>query len=208
MKIAFIGGGQIAEAIAALAKTAGHDSSFGVRNPRGTVSTTFKRTSFQTAIEGADLVILAVPWLAVSEVLPPLAGALAGKIVVDTTNAVNADWSPFPTGDGSSAAEQIQALLPNSSVVKAFNTIFADVLRPDRLDRDGLKLTVFVASDDVDTVQVVMTFVSSIGLAPINAGPLRSARYLEAIAHLNLELAFGQGDGTNTAILYHRAQLL
>jgi len=51
-----------------------------------------------------------------------------------------------------------------------------------------------------------MTFVADIDLAPFNASPLRSARYLEAIAHLNPELAFRQRDGTNTAILYHQAK--
>jgi len=205
MKLAFIGGGQIAEAIAELAKAAGHDSTFGVRNPQAAAPTAFPRMGFQAAIDGADLVVLAIPWLVVGEVLPPLAGALAGKIVVDTTNAVNADWSPFPIGEGCSGAEQIQALLPRSSVVKAFNTIFADVIRPDRLDREGHRLSVFVASDEAEAARAAMAFVSEIGLAPVNAGPLKSARYLEAIAHLNLELAFGQGDGTDSAILYHRA---
>lgn len=207
MKLAFIGGGAIADAIAALAQAqaAGHDSVFGVRHPGAPATTAFPRAGFRQAIDGADIVILAIPYLATGEVLAPLADALAGKIVIDTTNAVQADWSPFLTGEQSSGAERIQALLPASRVAKAFNTIFADVIRPDRLDRAGHKVSLFVACDDDHAKAAVMAFGAGIGFAAVNAGPLKTARYLEAIAHLNLELAFGQNDGTDTAIVYHRA---
>jgi len=207
MKIAFIGGGAIAQSIAVLARAAGHDSVFGVRNPATSETSKFPRTGFEAAIAGADLVVIAVPYLATAEVLPPLAAALEGKIVIDTTNAVNADWSPLLTGEDWSGAEQIQTLLPKARVAKAFNTIYADVIRSDRLDRGGQKISLFVASDDADATRTVMAFGTQIGFAAVNAGPLKSARYLEAIAHLNLELAFGQNDGTNTAIIYHRESL-
>jgi predicted dinucleotide-binding enzyme len=205
MKIAFIGGGALAKSIAVLAQAVGHDYIFGVRNPAASEFSEYPRTDFATAITGADMVIIAVPYLATAEVLAPLAKALAGKIVIDTTNAVNADWSPFLTGEESSGAEQIQALLPASHVAKAFNTVFADVIRPDQLNRNGHKISLFVACDDADTTQAVMAFGAQIGFAAVNAGPLKSARYLEAICHLNLELAFGQNGGTNSAIIYHLA---
>lgn len=204
MKIAFIGGGGIADAIAKLARTAGHDSVFGVRNPQAPANTAFPRSSFEEALIGADLVVIAVPYLAAAEVLSPLAGALVGKVVIDPSNAVNDDWSPLMTGEDSSGAEQIQAMLPGALVAKAFNTIYVDVMRPERMDRQGQRLSLFVASDHAEATRAVMEFGSQIGFNPVNAGPLKSSRYLEAIAHLNLELAFGQKDGTNTAILYHR----
>lgn len=205
MKLAFIGGGGLAVAIASLAQAAGHDSVFGVRESAAAGTTAFARCGFAQAIDGADLVILAIPYLAVSEVVPPLAAALAGKIVIDTTNAVQADWSPFLTGEAWSGAESIQSLLPQSRVAKAFNTIFADVMRADRIDRAGQKISLFVACDDAPARSAVMAFGAGLGFAAVNAGPLKTARYLEAVAHLNLALAFGQGDGTNTAIVYHRA---
>lgn len=205
MKIAFIGGGALATSIADLAKAAGHHSVFGVRDPGMDKTTAYPRTGFKDAIAGADIVIVAVPYISAAEVLAPLSDALAGKIVIDPTNTVNEDWSPLMTGEESSGAEQIQFLLPRSLVVKAFNTIFVDVIRADRLDRRGLKVTLFVASDSAEATQAVMTLGSEIGFWSVNAGPLKSARYLEAICHLNLELAFGQGHGMNTAILYERA---
>ncbi|MDR9754936.1 NAD(P)-binding domain-containing protein [Pseudomonas sp. SZMC_28357] len=205
MKIAFIGGGQLASSVAVLARAKGHDCVFGVRNPAKTGFLEFPRTGYDEAIAGADIVIIAVPYLATGEVLPPLAAALAGKVVIDTTNAVKEDWSPLPTGEENSGAERIQALLPEAYVAKAFNTIFAEVIHPHRLDRAGHKISLFVASDHPQATRTVMAFGAQIGFDAINAGPLKSARYLEAIAHLNLQLAFGEGDGMNTAIIYHRA---
>lgn len=43
------------------------------------------------------------------------------------------------------------------------------------------------------------------GFAPLDVGPLQSARYLEAVAHLNIQIAVGQGEGTQAALLYHKA---
>lgn len=206
MKIAFLGGGAFSEAIASLAQEKGHDSVFGVRNQTTTTKSAFQRTDFLAAIADADMVVIAVPYIAAASVLAPLADALANKIVIDPTNSVNADWSPLMTGEDCSGAEHIQALLPGSRVVKAFNTIFVDVMQPGKMDRNGHKISLFVASDDAAAASAVMVLGQDIGFKAVNAGPLKSARYLEAIAHLNLELAFGQKDGTNTALIYHQAQ--
>lgn len=205
MKIAFIGGGAVASSIATLAKAAGHVAVLGVRTPDKNGPGDFVRTSFAQVIADADIIILALPYTVVAGILTPLVDALAGKVMVDATNAVAADWSPILTGEQSSGAERLQALLPKSRVVKAFNTIFADTMSPDRLVRDGSRISLFVASDDTAALQMVMAFGAEIGFAPVNTGPLKSARYLEAIAHLNIELALGQGGGTNAAILYHPA---
>lgn len=205
MKIAFIGGGAVATSIAALSKAAGHDNALGVRSPDTNSTADFVRTGVGQAITDADIVIVAVPYAAAGDILPPLSEALAQMIVVDATNAVAADWSPILTGEQSSGAEHIQSLLPKSRVVKAFNTIFADTMRPERLVRDGSRISLFVASDDSAALLTVMAFGAEIGFDSVNAGPLKSARYLEAIAHLNIELAIGQGGGTDAAILYHPA---
>ena len=204
MKIAFLGGGAVAKSIAALATIVGHETVLGLRNP-DVKNVEFLQTSFEQAVTDADVVIVALPYPAAGQVLPTLAEALSGKIVVDATNPVASDWSPILTGEQSSGAEHLQRLLPNSRLVKAFNTIFADTVRPDRLIRSGLRTSMFVAGDDVVAVRAVMGFGETIGFGAVNAGPLKSARYLEAIAHLNIELAIGQGGGTNAAIIYERA---
>lgn len=83
--------------------------------------------------------------------------------------------------------------------------MFADVVRPNRLDRSGHKGTLFVAGDHSDAKARVMALGSEIGFSPLDAGPLKSARYLEGIAHLNIVLAVAQGGGTDAAFVYNRA---
>lgn len=205
MKIAFIGGGQISQSVASLAMAKGHRVSLGVRNRAGSPQSGMPYTTFAEAVVGADLVFIAVPFDAVKAVMLPLADALIGKIVIDATNPVARDWSPILIGEEESGAEQVARMLPESLVAKAFNTIFADMLKPARLDRGGQPITLFVVSDNDAAVIRIMALGAQMGLAPVNAGPLKSARYLEAIAHLNIELAVRQGGGTNAAFIYSRA---
>jgi predicted dinucleotide-binding enzyme len=205
MKISFIGGGAVAQAISVLAKSAGHAVILGVRDPATkAIDSMFTMATIEEASTVGDLVVIALPFSAIAEVLPPLADDLAGKIVIDVTNPVNADWSPVSLGDQSSGGEEMARHLPRSSVVKAFSHIFADVMRADRLDRSGQKVTAFVASDDAAARRTVIALAAELGFAPIEAGPLKSARYMEAMAHLNIELALGQRGGTNAAFIYDR----
>jgi len=115
MKVGFIGSGNVARALGALLKSAGHDVAFGGR----TSSDDGGVVAVANAVSGADLVVLAVPFLATRELLP----ALAGKLVVDATNPVNADWSPMLLGQESSAGEEVARMLPGARVVKAFNRL-------------------------------------------------------------------------------------
>ena len=77
------------------------------------------------AVAGADIVVLAVPYGAVAAVAAEIAPVAAGKIVIDPTNPLKADYSGLATGGGTSGAEQLARLLPGRKVVKAFNTVFA-----------------------------------------------------------------------------------
>lgn len=90
--------------------------------------------------------------------------------------------------------------------MKAFNTVFADVMRPDRLVRASGRVTCFIASDDDAARDAVGALARSAGFAAEPVGPLRSARFLEAVAHLNIQIAVGMKGGTNAAFVYDRAQ--
>lgn len=153
----------------------------------------------------ADVVLLAIPFTALAEVLPGLQDTLRGKVVVDCTNPLNADWSPLLLGQENSAGEETARLLPGARVVKAFNTIFADVMTHERQDRGGLRTTAFVAGDDAQAKAAVLSLASAAGFAPVDVGPLTMARHLEAMAHLNIQIAVGQKGGTNAAFVYHQA---
>ncbi|MEM8869082.1 MAG: NAD(P)-binding domain-containing protein [Pseudomonadota bacterium] len=195
MKIGVLGNGNVGGRLANLAKTGGHDVRVGSRS--GDVS-------LVDAAAHGDIVILAVHYHVASDVLTPLADALAGKILVDATNPLNDDWSPLLLRQETSAAEEIAKLMQGVRVVKAFNTIFADVMDTSHQDRHGHKITSFVAGDDPDAVSLVAELAGSMGFAPVTVTKLAAARYLEAVAHLNIELAVGQGGGTDAAFLYHR----
>lgn len=195
MKIGILGNGFVGARLGELFETAGHDVRIGGR--RGDIS-------LQQAAEHGELIVIAVHYHAVQEVLAPLADQVAGKTVVDATNPLNDDWSPLLLGQETSGGEEIAKLLPDSSVVKAFNTIFATVMTKDAQDRGGHKITAFVAGNDEPAVAKVAELADSAGFAPVTINTLTTARYLEAMAHLNINLAIAQGGGTDAAFVYHR----
>ncbi|MEM7653424.1 MAG: NADPH-dependent F420 reductase [Pseudomonadota bacterium] len=195
MKIGILGAGNVGSKLADLMRNAGHDVLVGSRSGPH---------SLADAAEYAEIVVIAIHFHATTSVLPELAPLLSGKVVIDATNPLNDDWSPLLLGQENSASEEIARLLPDAHVVKAFNTIFADVMAPDRQEREGSRVTCFIASDHADAVLAVAGLAEDMGFAPVTVSKLSAARQLEAIAHLNIELALGQGGGTNAAFLYHR----
>jgi 8-hydroxy-5-deazaflavin:NADPH oxidoreductase len=199
MKIAILGFGHVGKQFAHLFSKVGHEVVIGVRSA-STQELPYSSATFKEAAEGADMVAIAIPFTACAEVLPELAEVTKGKIVIDSTNPLNADWSPKLLGQENSASEEISRLLPEAYVVKAFNTIFADVMNAPV--RDGQAITAFIAGDNNQAKQKVTALASDIGYAPLDTGSLYTARYLESMAHLNIQIAVGQGGGTNAAFIY------
>jgi len=201
MKIGIIGGGNVGGALARLAQAAGHEVRIGLREA-ATREDGIAVVSMAEACAHGEIVILAIPFLACADTLPALAPTLAGRIVVDATNPLQADWAPLLLGETDSAGQRIAALLPGARVVKAFNTVFADVMHAQGLLRGGARVTAFVASDDADAAASVSAFAADIGFAPLRVGGLAQARHLEAVAHLNIAIAVGCGGGTDAAFVY------
>jgi 8-hydroxy-5-deazaflavin:NADPH oxidoreductase len=134
-----------------------------------------------------EVVILAVPYGAAAEIAGRVGTQLQGRVVVDITNPVDfATFDRLVTPPGSSAAEEIQKLLPGARIVKAFNTIFAGTLLAGTVG--GHPLDVFIASDDSGAAKTLTNLVESGGLHPIEAGPLRRSRELEAAAFLHMSV--------------------
>ena len=142
-----------------------------------------------------DVVVLAVWYQAVDDVLATYGDQLAGKIVVDITNPVDPDtFAPLTIEEGS-VAQRIAANVPDARVVKAFNTTFAGTLVEGAVA--GEPLDVFVAGDDDAAKDTVKQLAVDGGLRPIDAGPLALAHQLEALGYLNMAI---QPDlGTNYA---------
>lgn len=190
--ISIIGSGGMAAAIGGLAAKAGHTvevtsrdpakartlaEQFGARATTGTFGTT----------PAGDIVILAVPYAAVLDVVKQYGQALAGKHLVDITNPVGADLTSFVTPEGSFGAREIAKTAPaDAQVVKAFNTQFSHVLAAG--PNEGHPLDVFLAGDDPQAKAQVSAFVESLGLRPMDVGPLPMAKTLEHVCLLSLGL--------------------
>jgi 8-hydroxy-5-deazaflavin:NADPH oxidoreductase len=190
MNIAIIGAGNVGKALAGSFVKAGNAVTVSSEHA-ATAATAAGETgamaapSNSDAVAGADLVVLAVPYPALPGILDEVGGALRGKVVVDATNPLRADYTGLTT-EGTSAAEEIQAHAPGARVVKAFNSALA--ARQADPTVEGVQADGFVAGDDEDAKRQVLDLVGSIGFRPIDAGPLEMARALEAMALLNITL--------------------
>jgi len=138
-----------------------------------------------------DVVVLAVPYHAVDGIIAAYADQLASKVVVDITNPLNFEtFDSLVVPAGGSAAALIQAKLPHSLVLKAFNTTFAATLATKKVG--GLPTTVLIAGDDNQAKAALAAAVTAGGVAAIDAGSLSRAHELEALGFLQLTLAVGE----------------
>ncbi len=175
--VSIIGTGNMGQAIAGLvakgghrAQTIGHDD--------------------DSAVDG-ELVVLAVPYPALSAIADARRDELAGKVVVDITNPL--DFQTFDSlvvPPDASAAAELAAALPQSRVLKAFNTNFAATLASGQVGDQTT--TVLVAGDDADAKALLLRVVTDAGLRGVDAGSLRRARELEALGFVQLTLAAGE----------------
>jgi predicted dinucleotide-binding enzyme len=195
MNISFIGAGNVASSLGNLFANSGHIVKYGTQNPND------GQLSISEACIFGEVVCFAIPYSAMENVLTINKESLKGKIVVDITNAINIeDWSPLFLGEDS-GGEQTARLLPESKVVKAFNTIFADVMKPEKQQFDGQKLTAFIASDDTEAAETIKKLADEAGFRGFVVGGIKNARHLEAIAHLNIAVAMS-GGGTDAGFTY------
>ena len=195
MKIAIIGAGNVGKALSGSFVRAGHDvtiSSQHSDNARAAAAESGAKAAATNAeaIPDADVVVLAVPYGVLAEVVDELGDALNGKVVVDVTNPLRPDYQGLAV-EGTSAAEQVQARVKGAKVVKAFNTALA--ARQADPVVDGTALDGYVAGDDEQAKATVLELARSIGFHPIDAGPLELARALEAMALLNIMLQIRNG---------------
>lgn len=138
-----------------------------------------------------DVVILAVPYPAIADIVASHGDQLAGKVVVDITNPLNFEtFDELVVPAGSSAAAELQRALPAAKVLKAFNTNFATTLASGTVGET--QTTVLVAGDDAEAKAALAAAVTAGGLAAIDAGSLKRAHELEAIGFLQLTLAAGE----------------
>ena len=152
MTVAVIGSGKMGSEFARLLASKGFDVAIGnkkILKRRWRVAKDIgakaKGGSTKDAVGQADIIILAVKYEDAGEALKA-AGDLTNKVVIDISNPITADFKGLTIGHSTSASDEIQELAPGAKVVKAFNTIFAELLATE--SRKGRKVQVFIAGDD------------------------------------------------------------
>ncbi len=210
MKVTIIGAGNMGSAFVKQLVRAGHEVSVTARDSAkaAQVAAAYpgaKAVAVAGAANGADAVVLATGYGDAAAALQAV-GDLQGKVVIDITNPLTADYMGLTLGHSSSAAEEIAKAAPGAEVVKGFNTVFAQVLGDGADFGEGRKVTVFVASDSARARQTATALAQSMGFEVVDAGGLKNARYLEPLAGLNIYLGYGAGLGTAIAPTWvHRA---
>lgn len=203
MKITVIGTGNMGSAFAKQLSSAGHSVRITGRDieKANVLAAQFANVSaFPTAeaLGDSDVVVLATAYTDAAAALQSL-GDLTGKVVIDITNPLSADYMSLTIGHVTSASEEIAKAVPQAHVVKAFNTLFAQVLADGPTFSDDQRGSVFVASDSERAKQTATALAQSLGWNTVNAGGLINARYLEPLAGLNIYLGYGAGLGTSIA---------
>jgi NADPH-dependent F420 reductase len=145
-----------------------------------------------------DVVVLAVYYPDARAAVEQYGDDLSGKVVVDITNPVNDTFDGLVTPPDGSAAQELAGIAPGARVVKAFNTTFAGTLLEGQVA--GQPLDVFIAGDDEDAKATVAKLAQDGGLNPIDAGPLKQARQLEAMGLLHMTLQNSLGTGFSSAL--------
>lgn len=200
MNIAIIGSGNIGSGLALTFGQTAYNVTIASRHQASAQGVADKlakanvtAASIADAVKGADVVFIATPYDAVASLAQ--AADFTNKVVVDVTNPVKADFSGLSIGFDTSAAEEIQKLLPQASVLKGFNTVFAQVYEQG-LEFEGRKAQTFIAGDNEGAKQAVLTLANEAGFDAVDAGALTNARYLEPLAYMNIHFGYMLGKGT------------
>ncbi len=146
-----------------------------------------------------DIIIFALPYHAIPEVIEKYKDQLTGKILVDISNPVDFQTFELIPPPDSSGAEEIAKHLPkDAKLVKAFNTTFAGTLVKGEVD--GKKLDVFIASDDERAAQAIVKLAEDGGLRGLYVGPLKRAKALEGMQLVQMSLQEKLGTNWMSAI--------
>ena len=196
MRIAIVGAGRVGKSLGMALRAKGHHVVYGVREPQAPGECIAE--SVGAAIAGAEVVILATPWTATEALICEHAPALAGKIVIDATNPLNASATRLTLGFDSSGVELLQSHVYGAIFFKAFNAAGVDAIAKPLFPQG--RAAMFVAGPKGAEKEIVLGLVSDVGFQAVDAGELCAARLLEPLGMLRLQLE-GSGWGLDVAFL-------
>ena len=211
MRIGILGSGLMGAKLGTLFARAGHEVVFSYartrEKPRRLAREAGGKARAGTpseAAQSADALLLAVHWSRVDDVLKQ-AGDVSGKVIVTCSLPMNAANTELVVGHTSSGAETLAKKVPKSQVVCAFNTVPSEVLfGVYAARRRALRPSLVYCGDDPRGKKTAALLIRDVGFEPLDAGPLRMARYTEPFALLFAQLAYEGKGGPELAYRFER----
>jgi hypothetical protein len=201
-QIGVIGSGRVGKALGSWIVKAGFSVVFTSRDlahageAASAAGQNARALPLEEALQESEIVLLTLPYKGVGALLESGSALLRGKIVVDVTNPVSDDRKSLLIGHDTSGAEEIAKKIPEAKVVKAFNTVFAEVYSSQDPVIYGHAISICFAGDDATAKEAIKTIIEKLGFDAVDAGPLKNARYLEPLSFLNIQLGRMLGYGT------------
>jgi len=205
MKIGFIGTGQVGSTLAKRLGAKGHSIFLGFRGQANSdleqlaksIGANAQLNSIKDTIELSEIIVLATPWNAVETIAKEYLKVLQSKVLIDCTNPLKPDLSGLQVSGENSGGEQLQALLPQTKVVKAFNTVGFNIMENPEID--GRKSVMYFCGNDQEARFKTQTIIQELGFQPMDAGDIKSSRLLEPFALLWISTAYKYGLGRDFA---------
>jgi predicted dinucleotide-binding enzyme len=210
MRIGILGSGLMGGKLGTILARAGHDVTFSYARSEQKLNRLAREAGNSArastpagAARHADALVLAVHWLRVDDVLKQ-AGDVSGKVIVSCSLPMNADDTDLVIAHSSSGAEALAKKVPRANVVSAFGTVPSEVLfelfeRRRRKNRPNL----VYCGDHKGAKKIAEQLIRDVGFDPIDAGPLRVARYLEPFTLLVAQLAYEGKRGPRMAYRFN-----
>jgi predicted dinucleotide-binding enzyme len=211
MKVGILGSGLMGAKLGTLFARVGHEVVFSYARNGQKLKTLAREAGDKAragtpaeAAQGADVVLLAVHWLRVDDVLQQ-AGDLSGKTLLTCCLPMNEDNTALVVAHTSSGAEELQKRLPRTQVVAAFNTVPSEVLFGVYAAKHGAERPGLVyCGDDTRAKGLAANLIRDVGFEPVDAGLLKMARYTEPFALLMGQLAYEGTGGPELAYRFER----
>ena len=212
MRVGILGSGLMGGKLGTIFARAGHDVMFSYARSKAKLKQLAREAKGKAragtpgeAAADSDVLLLAVHWSRCADVLRQ-AGDVSGKIIVSCSLPMNADDTALVVAHTSSGAEELARMVPNARVVSAFNTVPSEVLfAVYQARRKAARPGLVYCSDDGRAKHTVAELIRDAGFDPVDAGPLRIARYTEPFALLVAQLAY---EGTGSPALAYRFERL
>jgi 8-hydroxy-5-deazaflavin:NADPH oxidoreductase len=211
MRIGILGSGLMGAKLGAIFARAGHEVTFSYARSEEKLKRLARKAGAKAragtpreAAQDADAVLLAVHWLRFDDVLAQ-AGDLSGKVVITCSMPMNEDNSELVVAHTSSGAEELAKRIPGARVVAAFGTVPSEVFFGVYEARRRAKPPSLVyCGDDRKGKNVAAKLIRDVGFDPVDAGPLRVARYTEPFTMLIAQLAYETKGGPELAYRFER----